>query len=578
MRIAIVRESFGSERRVAATPDSCSKLISLGFSVTVEAGAGDAACFPDSSYLAVGAQLSTDLKELYGNADILLKVRPLGDRPDVGSELSLLRRGATVISFLWPARNGELLQAMADHGLTAIAMDQVPRISRAQKLDALSSMANISGYRAIVEAASHFGSFFTGQITAAGRVAPAKVLVIGAGVAGLSALGAAKGLGAMVRAFDTRSAVREQVQSMGAEFLEVTLREDGDGAGGYAKEMSPAFIAAEMQLFRDQASEVDIVVTTALIPGKPAPKLWLTDMVERMKPGSVIVDLAAESGGNCEVTIADQVVIHHGVTVLGPTDLPSRLATTASQLYAQNLVHLLKDLGGAAAQDPQTADFALNFDDEVVYGATAIHRGQLVWPRPPKASPSAPSAQAASQGARPVPAATSSKAQPPTATGDGSTATAGGKASSSAEPFRKQTLVYSDRSPGSERGTTAKRAALTWVMAALLTVAYGVLKAQGADLAEDPATLLFLERLTVFVLACFVGWQVVWNVTPALHTPLMSVTNAISGIILVGGLLHSKGPVGTAPVLLGLAAVLFATINVAGGFLVTRRMLRMFRK
>ncbi|MSQ84331.1 MAG: Re/Si-specific NAD(P)(+) transhydrogenase subunit alpha [Myxococcales bacterium] len=577
MRIAIVRESFGSERRVAATPDSCSKLISLGFLVTVEAGAGDAACFPDSSYLAVGAHLSTDLKELYGNADILLKVRPLGDRPDVGSELPLLRRGATVVSFLWPARNGELLQAMASHGLTAIAMDQVPRISRAQKLDALSSMANISGYRAIVEAASHFGSFFTGQITAAGKVAPAKVLVIGAGVAGLSALGAAKGLGAVVRAFDTRSAVREQVQSMGAEFLEVTLQEDGDGAGGYAKEMSPAFIAAEMQLFRDQASEVDIVVTTALIPGKPAPKLWLTDMVERMKPGSVIVDLAAESGGNCEVTIADQVVIHKGVTVVGPTDLPSRLATTASQLYAQNLVHLLKDLGGAAAQDPQTADFALNFDDEVVYGATVVHRGQLVWPRPAKASPSA-TGQPANQGAKPVPATAVVKGQPPTATGDGHATAAAGKTSGSAEPFRKQTLVYADRSPGSERGTTAKRAALTWVMAALLTVAYGVLKAQGTDLAEDPVTLLFLERLTVFVLACFVGWQVVWNVTPALHTPLMSVTNAISGIILVGGLLHSKGPVGTAPVLLGLAAVLFATINVAGGFLVTRRMLRMFRK
>ena len=561
MRIAIVRESFGSERRVAATPDSCKKLLALGFSVHVESEAGLAACYTDSAYAAAGAEICSDTKALYRAADILLKIRAPGVRADVGDELALLRDGATILSFVWPARAKELLDRLAARGMTAIAMDQVPRISRAQKLDALSSMANIAGYRAIIEAAGHFGSFFTGQITAAGKVAPAKVLVIGAGVAGLAALGAAKGLGAIVRAFDTRAAVREQIQSMGAEFLEVTVVEDGEGGGGYAKEMSPAFIAAEMALFRAQAAEVDIVVTTALIPGKPAPKLWLRDMVEAMKPGSVVVDLAAESGGNCDLTVADQVVVHQGVTILGPTDLPSRLATTASQLYAQNLVHLLTDIGGAKRRDPERGDLQLDFDDEVVYGATVVHRGQIVWPRPAKPAPvkiEAPKA-AAAEGSADKPAA-------------------GDKLSGTTERFRQPALMYADRTPGNERGTTAKRAALTWVMAALLTIAYGILKAQGPDTGQDMATALFLERLTVFVLACFVGWQVIWNVTPALHTPLMSVTNAISGIILVGGLLHSKGDVGSAPVVLGLLAVLFATVNVAGGFLVTRRMLMMFRK
>ncbi|MBM4343881.1 MAG: Re/Si-specific NAD(P)(+) transhydrogenase subunit alpha [Deltaproteobacteria bacterium] len=556
MRIAIVRESFGNERRVAATPESCKKLTALGFSVHVEAGAGEAACFPDQAYQQAGAELCSDVKALYGSADLLLKIRPPGQRPDLGDELALLRDGATILSFVWPARSKVLLDELAARGMTALAMDQVPRISRAQKLDALSSMANIAGYRAIIEAAGHFGSFFTGQITAAGKVAPAKVLVIGAGVAGLAALGAAKGLGAVVRAFDTRAAVREQVQSMGAEFLEVSISEDGEGGGGYAKEMSPAFIEAEMALFRAQAAEVDIVVTTALIPGRPAPKLWLRDMVEAMKPGSVVVDLAAETGGNCELTRADEVVVHQGVTILGPTDLPSRLATTASQLYAQNLVHLLTDIGGAKARDPERGDLGLDFADEVLYGATVVHRGQILWPRPAKAAPDAPKVEPKKQSDRP--------------TSD--------KVGGATERFRQPALMYADRTPGNERGTTAKRAALTWVMAALLTVAYGILKAQGPDTGQDLATALFLERLTVFVLACFVGWQVIWNVTPALHTPLMSVTNAISGIILVGGLLHSKGPVASAPVVLGLLAVLFATVNVAGGFLVTRRMLKMFRK
>ncbi len=552
MRIAIVAESFGAERRVAASPDSVKKLVALGFDVHVEPGAGEAACFSDAAYVASGATLAIDLATHYLQADILLKVKPPGERPEFGDEVAALRQGATVVSFLWPSRNAELLARLAQRGITAIAMDMVPRISRAQKMDALSSMANISGYRAVLEAGNHFGSFFCGQMTAAGKIAPAKVLVIGAGVAGLSAAGAAKGLGAIVRAFDTRAAVREQVQSMGAEFLEVKIQEDGEGGGGYAKEMSPEFIAAEMALFRAQAKEVDIVVTTALIPGKPAPKLWLRDMVALMKPGSVVIDLAAETGGNCEYTVADEVVVAHGVTILGPTDLPSRLATTASQLYAQNLVHLLTDLGGAKAKDAQTGDLALNFDDDVIYGATALHLGQIRYPVAPRAA------------GAPTPAAKPALASP-----------------TMKEPLRQPTMAYTERAPGRNAITTAesaKNAALTWTMVALLAGAFVALKVLGGNSHDDQTTMLLLERVTVFVLACFVGWQVVWNVTPALHTPLMSVTNAISGIILVGGLLHSKGDLTSAPVVLGLAAVLFATVNVAGGFLVTRRMLKMFRK
>jgi NAD(P) transhydrogenase subunit alpha len=386
-------------------------------------------------------------------------------------------------------------------------MDQIPRITRAQKMDALSSMANIAGYRAIVEAAGFYGRFFTGQMTAAGKVPAAKVLVIGAGVAGLAAIGAARGLGAIVRAFDTRAAVKEQVKSMGAEFIELDVHEDGEGGGGYAKEMSPAFIKAEMEMFAAQAREVDIIVTTALIPNKPAPKLITEEMVKSMKRGSVIVDLAAENGGNCECTVPGQAVQAHGVHIVGYTDLPSRLAPTASFLYGNNLCHLLSDMGGAK-------NYKIDENDEVVRGALILRDGELKWP-PPKKEAAAPKAPAASP-------------QPPQA------AKAGG------------------HGKGHGHG--------------------GGAETSGGGTASAVAALV------AAVLAVVIGWQVIWNVTPALHTPLMSVTNAISGIILVGGMLQLNGPPGSLMVILGASAILLATINIVGGFMVTQRMLRMFRR
>jgi NAD(P) transhydrogenase subunit alpha len=382
-------------------------------------------------------------------------------------------------------------------------------------MDALSSMANIAGYRSVIEAASYYGRFFTGQMTAAGRVHPAKVLVIGAGVAGLAAIGAARGLGAIVRAFDTRAAVRDQVKSMGAEFLELRVAEDGEGTGGYAKEMSPAFVAAEMALFAAQAKDVDIIITTALIPNRPAPVLITEDMVKSMKKGSVIVDLAAENGGNCALTHPGSVVEQHGVHIIGYIDLPSRLAPTASVLYGNNLAYLLEDLGGAA-------NFHIDLDDEVVRQSLVVHEGSVVWPPPRKDPPPAP--------AKPAPAA-----PPPAAD------------------------AHKPRSRGGFAVTVALAALALW----------------GIGFVAPPA---FLSHLTVFVLACIVGWQVVWNVTPALHTPLMSVTNAVSGIIVVGGMLTVSGPPSSPAVLLGAAAILLASINIAGGFLVTQRMLRMFRR
>ncbi|MFO0606060.1 MAG: Re/Si-specific NAD(P)(+) transhydrogenase subunit alpha [Polyangiales bacterium] len=531
MRVSIPKEILPGERRVAASPDSVKKLVAMGFEVAVERGAGDRAATPDRLFEAAGAAVVDDP---WAGADVVLKVRPPSVREDGRDEAELVPEGATLVSFLWPARNGELVARLAARNVTALAIDQVPRISRAQKMDALSSMANIAGYRAVIEAAHHFGSFFCGQMTAAGKVAPAKVLVIGAGVAGLAALGAAKGLGAVVRAFDTRAAVRDQVKSMGGEFLEVTVAEEGEGGGGYAKEMSPAFVEAEMALFRKQAAEVDVVITTALIPGKPAPKLWLRDMVEAMRPGSVVVDLAAESGGNCELTVPDQVVEHRGVKILGRTDLTSCLATTASQLYANNLVHLLTDMGGAK--------LAVNLDDEVVRNALVAHKGEVTWP-PPREVPK-PKAPSTTPVVKPAAPAVPKTHGPP---------------------------------PPSESGRTTW---LAWVSIALLLVGYVAVRATGTGAAgeDDLALRLFAERVTVFVLSCFVGWQVVWNVTPALHTPLMSVTNAISGIIVLGGMLHTRVDAMGAAAWLGVGAVLLATVNVAGGFLVTRRMLEMFRK
>jgi H+-translocating NAD(P) transhydrogenase subunit alpha len=516
MKIAVPREIHPGERRVAATPDTVKRLIKLGFEVSIAAGAGAGSSLPDADYVSAGASVESDPVALWQGADIVLKVRPPELDTTLGKhEADLLRFGGTLVSFIWPSANTDLVQQLGARQATVLAMDQVPRVTRAQKMDALSSMANISGYRAIIEAASFFGRFFTGQMTAAGKVPPAKVLVIGAGVAGLSAIGTARSLGAIVRAFDTRPAVKEQVESMGAEFLQVHVQEDGSGQGGYGKTMSPEFIAAEMALFAAQARDVDIIVTTALIPGKLAPKLLDASIVHAMRPGSVIVDLAAEAGGNCELTKPGEVVVERGVTVIGYIDLPSRLAPTASQLYGTNLCHLLGDMGGGKSWN-------VNLEDEVVRGALVLHEGKLMWPPPPRpvAAP-APVAKPASISAKPP------------------------------EPAPASPLL---------RG---------------LAMALGALALLGLG---QVAPAAFLGHFTVFVLACFIGYQVVWNVTPALHTPLMSVTNAVSGIILIGGMLQVSGPPASPVTILAAIAVLLAMINVAGGFLVTQRMLAMFRR
>ncbi|MGE0363509.1 MAG: Re/Si-specific NAD(P)(+) transhydrogenase subunit alpha [Vicinamibacterales bacterium] len=521
MVLAVPKESWPGERRVAATPETVTRLVGMGFDVRIEAEAGLKAAFADEEYTKAGATVVSDAAGLWSGADVLLKVQP--PSPE---EVDRLKPGAVLISFLWPGRNKDLIERMAGRKVTAIAIDQVPRITRAQKMDALSSMANIAGYRAVIEAASFYGRFFTGQMTAAGKVPAAKVLVIGAGVAGLAAIGAARGLGAIVRAFDTRAAVKDQVKSMGAEFIELDVHEEGEGTGGYAKEMSPAFIKAEMEMFAAQAREVDIIVTTALIPNRPAPVLITEEMVKSMKRGSVIVDLAAENGGNCALTAPGQVVERYGVHIIGYMDLPSRLAPTASHLYGNNLVHLLTDMGGAKK-------FAVNEDDEVVRGALVLRDGALKWPPPRKEAPPPPP-QPATPPKPPQPA----KAGHGHGHGHGAAANGGGTAQ-----------------------------AVAALVAAVALTGLGLV-APGE----------FLSHFTVFALACVIGWQVIWNVTPALHTPLMSVTNAISGIILVGGMLQVGGPPGSLMTMLGAAAILLATINVVGGFMVTQRMLRMFRR
>ncbi len=521
MKIGVPKEIRPGERRVAATPESVSRLIKLGFEVSLEKGAGAGAAFADADFVKAGATIVESASALWSTADIVLKVQPPEQHPGLGHEADLLREGAVLVSFLWPAQNADLIERLKKRKATVLAMDQVPRITRAQKMDALSSMANIAGYRAVIEAASFYGRFFTGQMTAAGKVPPAKVLVIGAGVAGLAAIGAARGLGAIVRAFDTRAEVREQVQSMGADFLEVSVAEEGSGVGGYAKEMSPAFIAAEMALFLEQAKEVDIIITTALVPGKAAPTLITEDMVQAMRRGSVIVDLGAEQGGNCALTRPGEVVVRNGVTIVGYVDLPSRLAPTASQLYSSNLTYLLADMGGAKS-------FHVDLEDSVVRGALVLRDGELMWPppRPPAPPP------------RPALEAKRLSAPPPIATKAGAHG-------------------------------SAQRGGSVGVLLAALTALL---------LAGSFAPREFVEHLTVFVLACFIGWQVIWNVTPALHTPLMSVTNAISGIIVVGGMLQLSGDLSSPVTALGALAVLVATINITGGFLVTQRMLRMFRR
>ncbi len=514
MLVAIPSEPATGERRVAATPQSVKKIIKLGYDVQIQEGCGERANFTDAMYEQSGANVVADAGELWGTADIVLTI----DRP-TPEEVGQMKSGSTLISFLWPTSNDDLLETLKQKNISALSMDCVPRISRAQKMDALSSMANIAGYRAVVEAANYFGSFFTGQITAAGKVPPAKVLVIGAGVAGLSAIGTAKGLGAIVRAFDTRSAVKEQVKSMGAEFLELEFEETGEGAGGYAKEMSEEFIKAEMELFAQQAKDVNIIITTALIPGKPAPVLITADMVKSMKPGSVIVDLAAENGGNCELTQHGKVIKEHDVTIIEYSDLPSRLPTQSSTLYANNIVNLLTDM--TPEKDGQ---LKIDMADDVVRGSLVTHESAVTWP-PPAIEPSPTDGKTPSA---PAAAAVTEPLEPP-----------------------KSKMLYS---------------VIGIVLAAVLLLVVGL-----------TAPKDFVSHFTVFVLACFVGWQVIWNVTPALHTPLMSVTNAISGIIIIGAMLQMISSLSVSSTL-AVFAVLIAMINVAGGFWVTQRMLGMFQK
>ncbi len=529
--IGVPKEIFPGEKRVATVPEVVPKLAKLGFSVIVQSGAGEAASIGDEAYAAAGAKVVSDAAAVWSGADIIFKVRA-PNREEVQS----VREGQILVSFVWPAQNPELLRELAARKATVLAMDSVPRISRAQKLDALSSMANIAGYRAVIEAAHHFGRFFTGQVTAAGKVPPAKVFVIGAGVAGLAAIGAAAGLGAIVRANDTRPEVADQIRSVGGEFVPVEYEEEGTGVGGYAKVMSEGFQKAQREVFAKQAKEVDIIITTALIPGKPAPKLITAEMVRSMKPGSVIVDLASEQGGNCELTEPGRVVTKHGVTIIGYADLPSRLATQSSTLYATNLFRLSEELC-----KPKDGVFHVDMDDEVIRGTTVIKEGTVTWPPPPPKLSAAP----AKAPAKPVPAAAAEK---------------------------------KGRGHGGGETMAAGKTAIMFGVAAVLFVLIGAY--------APPA---FLGHFTVFVLAVFVGYMVVWNVTPALHTPLMSVTNAISSIIIIGALIQIAPPLlasaageGARPdqVIrwIAVAGIALAAINMFGGFAVTQRMLSMFRK
>ena len=512
MIIGIPKESLKGENRVAGSPSSISALLKLGFTVQVQKGAGIKASFTDEEYSQTSAEIV--VKKKCWQSDIIFKV----NAPTL-EEVELMNEGATLISFIAPAQSPELLEALSKKSITTLAMEMVPRMTRSQSMDALSSMANIAGYRAVIEASHHFGRFFTGQITAAGQMPPAKIMIIGAGVAGLAAIGTASSLGAIVRAFDTRPEVKEQIESMGAEFLELDYEEEEDtGSGdGYAKEMSKAFIDAEMALFAEQAKDVDIIVTTAMIPGKPAPKLITEEMVASMKPGSVIVDLAAAGGGNCECTVAGKVTNTHDVKIIGYTDLVSRLPNQSSQLYANNLVNLAKLL--CADKD---GTFNIDFDDVVVRNMTVVEEDEITFPPPPIQVSAAPAP-------KPKP-----KAEP---------------------------VAQVEEEPTSPTKKYSFMAAGALLFGWVASVA--------------PAD--FLAHFTVFVLACVIGYYVVWNVSHSLHTPLMSVTNAISGIIVVGALLQ-VGSDSTIVQILSALAILVATINIVGGFKVTSRMLKMFSK
>lgn len=510
MIIGIPKESLRGENRVAITPTGVEKLVAKGFEVNVQKNAGSKASFSDEEYKDAGANLVT--KKKAWQSDVVVKI----NSPTI-EESTELNEGAHLISILSPAQQPELLSALNENNVTALAMDMVPRMTRSQSMDVLSSMANIAGYRAVIEATHKFGRVLTGQITAAGNMPPAKVMIIGAGVAGLAAIGTATSLGAIVRAFDTRPEVKEQIESMGAEFLELDFEEESDSSDGYAKEMSQAFIDAEMALFMEQAKEVDIIITTAMIPGKPAPKLITKEMVEAMKNGSVIVDLAAAGGGNCEVTEAGKVIVHQGVNVIGYTDLVSRLPNQSSQLYSNNVVNLITLLNKG------DDDINIDFEDQVVRNMTVTHQGEVTFPPPPiQVSQAAP------------------------------------------KPKEPEQMAKSEVATEEQTESNTKY----WFIGAGIG-AYAWI--------ASVAPPSFLQHFTVFVLACVVGYYVIWNVSHSLHTPLMSVTNAISGIIIVGALLQ----VGSGSLLVQLLsafAILIATINIVGGFYVTKRMLKMFKK
>ena len=510
MKVGIPKELSKQELRVGATPKTTQRLRKQGFEVFVQKGAGERANYADKEYEKAGATLIDSAEELYKNSDIILKVLAPTD-----SEIELMHKGLVTLSYLWPAQNPELLEKLAAKGVNAIAMDAIPRISRAQKMDVLSSMANIAGYRAVIEAANHFGRFLNGQITAAGKVPPAKVLVIGAGVAGLASIGTAHSLGAIVRAFDTRMEVAEQIESMGAQFLTVDIEEDGSTASGYSKVMSKEFIEAEMALFKEQAKEIDIIITTAQIPGRKAPTLILKEHVEVMKPGSVIVDLAASTGGNCELTKDGEVyTTDNGVTILGKLD---QLPTQASQLYGNNLCHLLDDMGKAE-------NFKIDMEDDVVSRAMVTYNGKINWP--PKPLPVSPQ-----------------------------------------KPKVEEVVVEAGPT---EEELTKKKAKTTMIS---LVVIGAFLLLLGKVAPPD-----FMGHFSIFVLSIFIGWQVIWNVSHSLHTPLMAVTNAISGIIIIGGLLQTQNDFSNPMTIIAFAAILVASINIVGGFFVTHRMLKMFKK
>lgn len=521
MRIGVPKEIFEGETRVALTPASALELQKLGYDCLIEKGAGVASRFSDQDYKEAGVEIVPTAAALFKAADVVAKVRPPED-----IEIKRLRKGQTLISFFYPAQNTELMDAANAKGAHVIAMDMVPRISRAQKMDALSSMANIAGYRSVIEAGNEFGRFFTGQVTAAGKVPPAKVLVVGAGVAGLAAIGAATSLGAMVYAFDVRPEVAEQIESMGAEFVYLDFEEsqtDGAETGGYAAPSSPEFREKQLETFRALAPDMDIVITTALIPGRDAPKLWLADMVDAMKAGSVVVDLAAERGGNCDLTVADEkVVSKNGVTVLGYTDLPGRMATQSSTLYANNIRHMINDL-----TPDKDGKVNHDMDDDVIRGATATHKGKITFPPPP------PKIQAIA-------------AKKPAAPEKTAEEIAADEAAAMLKAGKQQTGLL-----------------VAGGLAMLLIGAYA------------PAS--FMQHFIVFVLACFIGFQVIWKVSHALHTPLMAITNAISGIIILGALLQI-GSNGFIVTVLAAISILIATINIVGGFMVTHRMLQMFQK